>query len=361
MKLLYITNSITGAGGLERVLSVKASTLAEDFGYEVNILTLNEEGKDPFYHFSPQIFFHNIEVGGNPLEYMSSYKKGITTIVRTVAPDVISVCDDGLKGMFIPKFISSKIPVIYESHASQRIGDKGTGISVIKKTQHRLKQFLAGTFRRVVVLTPGNLKEWPGNNTLVIPNPVSFYPAEPAALYHHKVIAVGSHSYNKGYDRLLEIWKKVEAQCPGWSLEIYGKSGGHYEKMAHDLQLQRVNFHPPYLQIQEKYLDSSVFVLPSRSEGFGMVIIEAMACGVPVVSFDCPHGPADIISEGEDGFLIENGNTALFADRLLQLINDHELRVQMGAKARRNVRRYLPETVVRHWDQLFRNLTGDSE
>jgi len=359
MKLLYITNGITGAGGLERVLSVKASALAEDFGYEVHILTLNEERKDPFYQFTPQIVFHNIEAEGSPLDYIRSYRKGMTAVIKTIAPDIISVCDDGLKGMFIPNFISSRIPVVYESHASQRIGDKGKGMSVIKKLQHRLKQVLARNFKRVVVLTPGNLKEWPGNNTVVIPNPVSFYPAEPATLFNYKVIAVGSHSYNKGYDRLLNIWKQVEAQCSSWTLEIYGKSAnGTYEKMAQELQLQRVNFHPPYPQIQEKYLESSVFVLPSRSEGFGMVIIEAMACGVPVVSFDCPHGPADIISEGEDGFLIENENTGEFSARLLQLMKERDLRVEMGTTAREHVKRYLPESIVLQWDQLFRNLTG---
>ncbi|MCB4234502.1 glycosyltransferase [Kaistella anthropi] len=127
--------------------------------------------------------------------------------------------------------------------------------------------------------------------------------------YFKKVIAVGSHSYNKGYDLLLTIWQKIENQFPDWTLEIYGKAvDDTFPNMAKTMGLQQVFFHQPSTRIEEKYLESSVFVLPSRSEGFGMVIIEAMACGLPVVSFDCPHG-ADIITNGHDGFLAENGNT----------------------------------------------------
>src|SRR5690606_22030254 len=111
----------------------------------------------------------------------------------------------------------------------------------------------------------------------------------------------------------------------------------------------------------EKYLDSSIFVLPSRSEGFGMVIVEAMACGVPVISFDCPHGPADIISQREDGFLVENGNREQFAARLLQLMNSTELRQTMGAKGRENVKKYLPDRLVKETDILFKDLVGNKK
>lgn len=350
MKLLYITNGINGAGGLERVLSVKASLLTYQYGYEVIIATLNEDHHQPFYPFSSAVHFKTFSATGSGLSYLLQYRKGLQQLVREVRPDVISVCDDGLKGFFIPRIIGSKIPVVYERHASVVLNNS----SLI----HKMMRFLAPDFRKFVVLTKGNLQEWPSGNLKVIPNPVSFYPENPSSLANKKIIAVGSHSYNKGYDRLLEVWKKTADLYPDWSLEIYGKSTAYneYENLAATLKLKKISFYAPVVDIQEKYLEADIFVLPSRSEGFGMVIIEAMACGLPAVSFDCPHGPADIIMEGEDGFLVENGNTEQFANRLQRLMNNTELRQTMGTAGRENVKKYLPEVIVKQWDELFRNL-----
>lgn len=349
MKLLYITNGITGSGGLERVLSLKASLLSETLGYEVHILSLNEEGKTPFFNFSDQIIRHSILVGGNPLMYLGQYVSGIRQKVKEINPNFISVCDDGLKGFFLPRILGNKIPVIYERHASAVLN--GSAL------QHRIMRYLAKDFHRFVILTKGGIQEWPGKNTMVIPNPISFYPEHSSVLNSKKVIAVGSHSYNKGYDLLLKIWQKVETDFPDWQLDIYGKyKEDTFQNLAKTLNLKKVYFHPPVSKIEEKYLESSVFVLPSRSEGFGMVIIEAMSCGLPVVSFDCPHGPADIITHAKNGFLIKNGNTDKFAARLQQLMSDGELRQRVGSAGRENVKKYLPETVVKEWDVLFRSL-----
>jgi glycosyltransferase involved in cell wall biosynthesis len=87
-----------------------------------------------------------------------------------------------------------------------------------------------------------------------------------------------------------------------------------------------------------------------------MVLIEAMACGVPCVSFDCPQGPADIIQNGVDGFLVENGNIDLLGSKIIKLIEEKNLRKQMGAKAKQNVKRYRPEVIVKQWDELFKSL-----
>lgn len=103
MKLLYITNGINGSGGLERVLSIKASGFAEKQGYDVHILGLNQGNEKPFYEFSPKIKFESILVAGNPLQYWKSYIKGIQNVVDEIQPDIISVCDDGLKGFFNSK------------------------------------------------------------------------------------------------------------------------------------------------------------------------------------------------------------------------------------------------------------------
>lgn len=362
MKLLYITNGIKGAAGLERVLAIKASYLADVLGYEVHILTLNHNNAPIFYDFSPKIQLHDVAVSGNPIQYLKKYVSGIKNTVQKIQPDVISVCDDGLKGFFIPQLLPSKYFIIYERHVSKII-ELGDNPSFVKKKIVGLKFFvmnqLAKSFDKFVVLTEDNILEWKLDNLVVISNPLSFYPIESASLQRKTVIAVGKQSFQKGFDRLLQSWVVVQKKYPDWSLEIYGKSSEREGLVAMSKELNLNNsvlFFEPVKNIQQKYTNSAIFAFSSRFEGFGMVLIEAMACGVPCVSYDCPCGPSDIINNGDDGFLVENGNINQFAQRLIQLIEDESLRITMGKKAKHNVKRYLSETIMVQWDLLFKEI-----
>ncbi len=362
MKLLYITNGINGSGGLERVLSVKASYLAEKLNYEVHILTLNGGHENLFYDFSPEITLHDISVTGNPFLYIQKYVSGIRATIKKVKPNVIVVCDDGLKAFFLPTIFGTAIPIIYERHVSKNI-EIGKNFNIWKMLLVKLKMktmdVLASSFTKFVVLTESNTKEWKNKNVQIISNPLPFYPKESAALLNKKVIAVGKQSYQKGYDRLLHSWQKVNEKNPDWHLEIYGKldPSQQLESLAERLGIENsVRFFEPETAITQKYLDSSVYVMSSRFEGFGMVLIEAMACGVPCVSFDCPFGPSDIISDGKDGFLVENGNTTALAERLNLLIEHTYLRIEMGENAKENVKRFLPENIMNQWDELFKSV-----
>jgi glycosyltransferase involved in cell wall biosynthesis len=361
-KLLYITNGIKGAGGLERVLSIKAGYLAEKMGYEVHIAVLNNNGAEPFYDFSPKITIHDIKVGGNPVKYVRNYIKGIERAVRGIRPDIISVCDDGLKGFFLPLVLQKPCAMIYERHVSKIIQlganpDLKRRVSVGFK--FRLMNFLGRRFDKFVVLTVDNLEEWNLDNLAVISNPLSFYPAGTSDLEGRKVIAVGKQSYQKGYDRLLHVWKKIADRHPDWELNIYGKYDPSQKLVAlvEELEISgSVRFYEPVKNIEEKFLESSVFAFTSRFEGFGMVLTEAMACGVPCVSFDCPCGPSDIVMDGTDGFLVNNGDIDAFAEKLLTLIENESLRQEFGKNARVNVRRYLPENIIPQWHELFKSL-----
>ncbi len=357
MKLLYITNGVNGSGGLERVLSIKASYLGEHYEYDVSILVLNNADHEPFYEFSPKIKFYSIDVEGNLIRYLKSYKNGVQRVVDDIQPDFISVCDDGLKGFFIPSLIKTTAKMVYERHASIHLN---TDNSIKGRVIKLLMQRQVSQFDRFVVLTNSNIEEWKGNNVIAIPNPVSFENNSTNSLQNKRIIAVGSHSYNKGYDLLLESWKLIEAKYPDWELNIYGKfdSEQTFIKQKEELSLKKVFFYPPVKDIREKYLESSIMVLPSRSEGFGMVLVEAMVCGIPCVSYDCPSGPRDIITNGEDGFLVKMGDIQSFSDKMQRLIEDDKLRKEMGGVALESVKRFSVPAALERWNSLFKELNS---
>lgn len=365
MKLLYIVNRIDGPGGLERVLSIKASMLADRYKYDVHVVTLNQDEKTLFYDFSPKLTYHNITVTGNPLTYIYRYIFKLRRLVKKIHPDVIAVCDDGLKGLLVPIVLGKPCPMIYERHVSKNAEIKQGKQSVLDKIitllKYKIMDFGGKFYDHFIVLTKGNLNEWNLKNLKVIPNPLSFYPEEHdiSTLSNKKVLAVGKQSYQKGYDRLLQSWKLVAQKFPDWTLNIYGtiseKEG--LTDLANKLEIKSsVNFYPPEKNIAEKYKEASIYVMSSRYEGFGMVLTEAMAYGVPCVSFDCHYGPSDIISDQENGLLIENHDIEGLANGINSLIENKENRILMGKRARKDVQRYLPEKIVSDWNDLFKNM-----
>lgn len=359
MRLLYITNGITGVGGLERVLSIKASYMAEHLGYEVDFLTLNESGKKPFYEFNPKINFHSIEVKGNPLLYIRSYLTGIQKHITSINPDRIIVCDDGLKAFFLP-LIFRKQKFLYERHVSNKIMFQNSS-SFVKKISAKFQLFLMNRlskrFEYFIVLNEGNKKEWKyQDNIKVIGNPISFFPDHQAELISHKAIAVGKQSFQKNYERMISLWAKAIKNFPDWELHIYGKKDDslQLEKQLQKLNLEKnVFLHEPVQNIRDKYLESSLFLMTSRFEGMPMVMLEAMACGLPLISFDSPHGPRELIHDGFNGFLIDYDDDQNYIKRLIELIENTELRKNIGTNARRKSGGYSIDSVMSEWLKLL--------
>lgn len=145
---------------------------------------------------------------------------------------------------------------------------------------------------KLVVLTDSSLNEWPElNNVVKISDPLPFKMEDIKNNYLNKrVISIGRYSYEKGNDLLLQVWKIVEGKIPGWSLDIFGNgTRGPYHSQMQQLGIDstRCHLYGSTIDVENEYFSSSIFVLPSRFEGFGLVLIEAMACGVPVIAFDC--------------------------------------------------------------------------
>ena len=166
--------------------------------------------------------------------------------------------------------------------------------------------------------------------------------------------------YQKGFDLLLQAWAKIERQCPDWMLVVYGDGDrAPYEQMMRNLGIDtsRCLLNGPTTDIQREYVNSSLFVFTSRFEGFGMVLVEAMACGLPVVSFACPCGPKDIVRDGEDGFLVENGNIDELVQQLMKLMVDHRLRTAFARHAQQNAQRFNIEQTALRWKSVFESCT----
>jgi len=359
MKILYIIPKINNEGGVARVLSLKSNYFIQKENYQVNILTQNNGNFPLFFDFDSRIELHDMSLLGNPIKFLINYKKALNELVAKISPDVIFVLDNGLKAYLLPYFLKTPIPVILEIHGSKYVQEeKGTN-KLFDFFAIKIKDLGIKRYTKVVFLSIESALEWNYKNPIIISNPISFSNNEFSNLSSKKAIAVARHSYEKGLDRMLQIWEKVVLKYPDWSLVIYGKSNKNQELQQFLTTLgisNNVTFFEPVKNISEKYLDSSLYLMTSRSEGFPMVLLEAMALGLPCVAYDCPCGPSAIIQNNENGFLVEDGNIDLFVQKMELLIEDENLRIQMGKNAKNSISKYDLETIMQQWKSLFEEL-----
>lgn len=376
-KIVYCTPALYMAGGVERVLTLKANYFAEHFGYDITIILTEGKDKPLFYPLSAKINVINLNIGFEELWNCSFFKKiyvylckqylfkkKLTAEILHIKPDItVSLLRREIN--FISKIQdgSKKVGELHINRANYRNFDKNNS-DVIKTLFSKLwMRNLVGKLQsldKFVVLTEKDKESWVElSNVSVIPDPLSFFPSSRSKLNNHRVIAVGRFSYEKGYDRLLTAWEKVSQVCYSWRLDIYGDGNRDtYESLVDTLNIDknRCALHARTSDIEYEYLNSTIFVCSSRFEGFGMVILEAMACGLPVVSFDCPWGPGSIIIDGVDGCLVNNGDIDAFADKLISVIQDADLRNKLSDNAISKANKYAIESISLRWKVLFDSL-----
>ena len=380
LKLVYITPALYMAGGVERVLTLKANYFAEHFGYDITIILTEGKGKPLFYPLSNKIKVINLNIGFEELWTCSfvkkvfvylkkqrQFKKALTKELMCIRPDItISLLRREINFINDIKDGSRKIGELHVNRANYR-NFEANDSNFIKSLfarfwMHSLVAKLK-KLDRFIVLTEEDKEAWPElKNIRVIPDPLSFLPTKYSELKEKRVIAVGRYVYQKGFDLLLQAWSKIEKLYPDWQLAIFGDGDRTpYENQMKALGINDNSCHlnGPTSNIQQEYINSSIFVFTSRFEGFGMVLVEAMACGLPVVSFDCPCGPKDIVRDGEDGLLVENGNIDLLASSLSRLMNDETLRQSMSKAGLKNVQRFNIEQIAEQWRLLFESLNVD--
>lgn len=366
---------------MERVLLNKVRYLVEQHGYDITVVTTDQNGRAPFYPFPEKVKMVDLGINYSEdnakgvftkiLNYLRKrrlHRKRLTELLEKEKADVV-VSLYPSESSFIPSIKDGSKKVL-ELHFNKffRLQYNRTGLlGLIDRWRTRQDERIVRRFDRFVVLTEEDKGYWGGMpNIQVIPNAALFMADRYADMSRKRVIAVGRLDYQKGFDRLIDAWQ-IECSTglfQEWRLDIFGQ--GEWKDMlkarVKEYGLQNsLHLNEPTKEIAKEYADSSMLVMSSNYEGFPMVMIEAMACGLPVVTFDFKCGPKDIIHNGKNGLLVKNGDIQGLAEAMIQLMSDDQLRKSMSVEARKVTQTYSEEVVMRQWVSLFDEVAEGKE
>lgn len=377
LKIAYCLPSLFSVGGMEKVLTLKANYFAEVYGYEITIILTDGKGMSYAFPLSEKVKVINLEIDYKNIwsykfihKYISYlhkqfiFKKRLTKVLYEIKPDItISTLRREIN--FLPKIHdgSKKVGELHFNKNNYRDFNTKGVLGPIKSLLSKIwMNQLISSLKRVdkfVVLSYEDMAQWTElDNVCVIYNPLAEIPEKVSDCKSKKVIAAGRFVNQKGFDMLLESWQIVADKHPDWTLDIYGSGNSDpYFNQIINTGLEKSCFlHDAVLNINEKFIESSIFAFSSRFEGFGMVLTEAMSCGIPPVAFACPCGPKDIITDGMDGILVTPGDTSELAEKICFLIENEEQRKEMGQKARIRAQQFKIDIIAKEWKILFENL-----
>lgn len=354
MKILIYTDSMNPAGGIERVVSKHISFFAKK--HQVTLLT--KDMKESFYALPK-----NIKIASLNIDSSMNMNSKIQRIFQTLK-QILTTRKE-------LKVYKNNYDLFYVTHIRNLLELYLSGIDMKKvivtehgsyygynKVYKKLKQWLYPKCKYVVSPTSMDYEIYLAQNcnAFYIPNPLSFFDDRFSTLQQKTVLNIGRLTSDKRQYLLLDIWKRISKNYPDWKFQLVGK-GELKEQLDETIKkynLQKcVEIIEPIKNVDDLFLNSSIFAFTSKYEGFGMVLAEAMSCGVPCISFDIPSGPRDIIENENDGYLIENDNIEEYIQKLEILISDNEKRIDMGKKAKKNIQKFLDTKIETKWNHLL--------
>lgn len=377
MKIVYCLNSIVPDRGDDIAILTKANALSRFNDCQIFIVVV-QDSQGARALLSPNV--HLVDLGIDlrslnrhfpanlpPLIRISQQqKKALKSVLNKIRPDVV-VSIGGFEKSFL-YHLHGSWKLVFEIH-SLPDAQLRSARSFLEKSIAKLGIWLNYRYRiknydRVVVLTEEEKKRnWPNNpRVCVIPNPLRFDPPSVLPQKEKRIISAGRLAPSKNYSSLIRAFGLIASRFPDWTLDIFGQGAEEPRllKEIEDLGLtRRVSLKGYCSNLQEEMANSSVFVLSSLWESFGMVITEAMCCGLPAVVYDCPNGPRSIITDGVDGYLVPLGDENAFSKCLSRLLDDDSLRKQMGENAFNASKQYDLSVISSRWMALFKELAGE--
>lgn len=363
MKILYVLEELYKSGGTERIVSFKASWFAQECGFDVTIITFDQSPEQlDFFPLSNKVkrvrlsSSHATDVNKQLLQDLSEFLKEnpqdicFSTYGREFG--VLPKLKDGSKKIFEFHF-AYDINKHWTSNGHGKVYTEFVGWLKTLKMVRTAKKY-----DRIVVLTKTDKKRWNTDKVVQIYNPHTITVDRLSDCTQKNVVAAGRMDYQKGFDYLIDSWAIVEKAHPDWKLHIYGYGDTvPYENQIKRLGLQNVVLHDSSHNMADVYQNSSIYALSSRYEGFSLTICEAMTCGLPIVTYDCPSGPAELVEDRQNGYIVKKvGDVDEFADKIKLLIENENERKVMGACSKRKSESYSVDKIMSQWLKLFSTL-----
>lgn len=363
MKIAFITNSLDQVGGIERVICQLSNYFIEKLNYDIHIISVYSKKNIDFFLLNKNLKITNL--GIEPLRENSPIKdrlkkikeinKEIENICSIDKYDIIMTFQTTISSAIVNNKKKLKSKIIVTEHTSHNFySNRRNLINIIN--------FLKAD--RLVVLTEYDKKFYSKfiKSVEKIPNALPFNNEKYPNYGSKKILAVGRLEESKGFDNLIEAFKLIAHKYTEWHLHIIGEGSQLkvLKKKIKQYNLQKQIIIEPFTEnIKEKYLEASIFALSSRFEGFGLVIIEAMECGLPIVSFDI-ESSKEILKENQDSLLARSFDVEDFANKLSLFMEDEDKRRAYGARAKVNVKKYDIDKIASDWDKLFKEINrGD--
>lgn len=339
LNIIFIISYLDSLGGTERVATMLANGLVRQH----DVTMLSRQGGDHAFALDKQV--NDIQFAGSSVSFIRQCRQ----YVRQHQPDVVIIHTMSkltptlLLGGLKARQIWSMEHIAYEFHSWP---------------WRLLRKLCYGRVHKVVALTQADAQQHRRYhpNVAVVANPCPFPIKDtPIATQSRTIVSVGRLTWQKGYDLLLAAWAQVEHQYPYWQLHIYGEGEerASLETQIKQLGLQNLHLKGNSQHIMTAYDEAAFYVMSSRFEGFGMVLIEAQSRGLPLVSFDCPSGPAEIIDDGQDGFLVDDGDVEKLAAQMMVLMSDDALRQAYSKQALASAQNYTGYKIIEQWLNLL--------
>lgn len=342
MKIAFIINSLSYKSGTERVTCHLANLFVDRLGYEVSILNRDTDFNDVVYYLSDKVKVLSLKGS-----YLKFYQQ-MQSYIDEQQPDFILIHNMGRLSLLCSMLNKKNIQLISLEHVA--FDSRPKWVRLLSKLFYK-------KIDNVVTLTKKDELSYISwfKNISTIYNISPFLIPDKLEERNKEIIAVGRLTYQKNFQALFQAWQQIQFQVDNWSLNVYG-TGEDFEEldnMIKENRLSNVQLMGQANQIEQIYQKSSLFVMSSRFEGLPMVLIEAQTFGLPIISFDCPHGPAEVIHHQKNGLLVENQNVTALADAMLSLMQNDELREKYSIQALADAERFQQSKILTLWQNLL--------